>query len=133
MNRPRGFTLIELVIVVAVVAVLAAIALPNYNEHLRKTRRAQVKTEMLEVTQRLERRFTTDRDYTAEALCGQTLDSPASGGTVNYTVEIACTASTYTLTAEPQGNQTQDKCGELTLNHRGTKTADGSAPLSDCW
>ena len=59
----RGFTLIELMIVVAIVAILAAIAYPSYQEHVRKTRRAQAKTDMMETVQQLERRFSARNSY----------------------------------------------------------------------
>ncbi|MDW7601742.1 prepilin-type N-terminal cleavage/methylation domain-containing protein, partial [Stenotrophomonas maltophilia] len=51
----RGFTLIELMIVVAVVAILAAIAYPSYSEHVRKSRRAQAKADLVEYAQLAER------------------------------------------------------------------------------
>ena len=134
MKKITGFTLIELMIVVAIVAILATIAYPSYQEHVRKTRRAQAKGDMLELTQRLERIYTMDRTYTAaNTICDQTLHSPGSG-TINYNLDTECAATTYTITATPQGTQTADtKCGRLTINQLGVKTAEGSMGDTDCW
>ena len=130
MRRIRGFTLIELMIVVAIVAILATIAYPSYIEHVRKTRRAQAMTDILQTTQNLERAYTTDHDYTKATtivadtvvvICGATLASPAQGG-ANYNLTTDCaSASTYTITATPQGAQADDKCGALSIDQTGRK------------
>ena len=57
-KHAKGFTLIELMIVVAVVAILATIAMPSYQEHVRKSRRAQAKADLVELAQQLERHHT---------------------------------------------------------------------------
>lgn len=134
MKTSRGFTLIELMITVAVIAILAAIALPNYNEHVRKSRRAQAKADVLELAQNFERRYTLDRSYGAAAPAGFT-QSPRQG-TAYYTIVVnPLTTTTYTITAAPTGGQVADKCKTLVLDHRGTKTVTGGAslPASDCW
>jgi type IV pilus assembly protein PilE len=133
-DRSRGFTLIELVIVVAIIAILATIAFPSYQEHIRKTRRANGKADMMTLTQQLERTYTTDRAYTAAGtICGQTINSPATG-TVYYELTTECTASTFTVTATPQGSQTGDtRCGTLSLDQLGTKTATGTDGPAGCW
>ena len=134
MKPSRGFTLIELMIVVAIVAILAAIAYPSYQEHVRKTRRAQGKADMMELAQRLERTYTIDRAYTAaDTICDKDLQSPVSG-TSYYKLTTACTATTFTITAAPQNAQTSDtRCGTLTLNQLGVKTADGTLGAGGCW
>jgi len=134
MKRSSGFTLIELMIVVAIVAILAAIAYPSYQEHVRKTRRAQGKADILELAQRLERIYTTDRTYeAATTICDQSLQSPVSG-TAYYTIAVECDATAYTITATPQGTQTNDtKCGTLALNQLGVKTASGTLGNVTCW
>jgi type IV pilus assembly protein PilE len=122
-RRMRGFTLIELMIVVAIVAILATIAYPSYIEHVRKTRRAQAMTDILQTTQNLERVYTTDHDYTkATAICGQTLPSPLDGDTSVYQLTPVCgSASSYTITATPQGAQAEDRCGALSIDQTGRK------------
>ncbi|WP_439844578.1 type IV pilin protein, partial [Aeromonas veronii] len=61
----RGFTLIELMIVVAVVAILAAIAYPSYNNYMAAAKRAEAKAVLLEAAQYLEREFTANGNYDA--------------------------------------------------------------------
>jgi type IV pilus assembly protein PilE len=133
-DKSKGFTLIELMIVAAIVAILAAIALPSYQEHIRKTRRAQGKADMMELTQRLERTYTTDRAYTAATtICDQTLNSPSTG-TTYYQLATECDATTFTVTATPQGTQTSDRCGTLSINQLGTKTpTTGTDGATICW
>lgn len=128
-SRRRGFTLIELMITVAIIAILAAIAYPSYQDQVRKGRRADAKSVMLDLTQQLERRYTTDRDYTnLTAVCGQSVPSPTTG-TARYQVSTVCTPSAYTVTATPQDTQASDACGTMTINTIGTRTP---ATLG-CW
>jgi len=129
----RGFTLIELVIVVAVVAILAAIALPSYNDSVRKSRRGQAKADMLEIVQMLERRYTTNRTYVGIDISA--IDQSPREGTARYTLRLdPLTATTYTLTAAPQGSQAEDtRCGSLAITHLGGKTISGSGTVADCW
>jgi type IV pilus assembly protein PilE len=130
----RGFTLIELMTVVAIVGILAAIAYPNYMEYVRKGKRTDAKTALLETTQTLERCFTQYSAYN-NANC-----PVANGGTVNsaeglYTVGVVSAATTYTLTATPVAGRAQAgdaKCATLTLTHLGVKGATGTA-AAECW
>jgi type IV pilus assembly protein PilE len=134
LKKLRGFTLIELLIVIVIVAVLAAIALPSDQEHVRKTRRTQAKADMLEITQMLEREFTLNRSY-AGFDTDSFKQSPRSGKAYyDITFEPEPLDNTYRIIASPKDSQLQDtKCGELSLNHLGTKTADGSLGVSGCW
>ncbi len=122
----KGFTLIELMIVVAVVAILAAIAYPNFNESVLKSRRGQAKADMAETSQMLERFHTVNNTYVG--FTPASLPSPKNG-TARYTLNIATTASTFTITAAPETSQSKDKCGTMTLNQAGAKTA----AQADCW
>lgn len=126
----RGFTLIELMIVVAVVAILAAIAYPSYNEQVRKSRRAQAKADLVEYSQLAERFHSSNNTYVG--LNGIPNVSPREGGTAFYTIGVAPTQSTFVITATPQGTQTRDKCGTLTLNQAGVK-GNSAGTRSECW
>jgi type IV pilus assembly protein PilE len=135
LKKIKGFTLIELMIVVVVIAILAAIVVPNYMGHVRKTRRTQVKTDMLEYTQMLEREYTLNRSYAGFPV-GTYNRSPRTGTqyyALTYTIPAA--GNTYTITATPVGAQTQDNgdCGTMTLNSQGVKTATGGLGANGCW
>lgn len=132
LRAAAGFTLIELMIVVAVVAILGSIALPAYNDSVRKARRGQAKADLVEYAQMAERHFTVNNSYAGFALpINRSPREP--GATARYTLNVATTATTFTITALPQGSQAQDGCGTLGITSVGQKTKTGSYPLSDCW
>ncbi|WP_279513039.1 type IV pilin protein [Luteimonas yindakuii] len=115
----RGFTLIELMIVVAVVAILAAVAYPSYQDQVRKSRRGQAKADLVEYAQLAERFHTVQNTYTGFTL--PTTQSPRQG-TSAYTLAIVNqTQAGFTMTATPQGRQTADRCGTLQINQAGAK------------
>ncbi|HET6397435.1 MAG TPA: type IV pilin protein [Pseudoxanthomonas sp.] len=129
-HRAKGFTLVELMIVVAVVAILAALAYPAYQEQVRKSRRAQAKADIVEYAQLAERHFTVNNTYVGFTL--PATQSPREG-TAHYNLNVAPAATTFTITAAPTGSQASDRCGSLSLTSTGAKTKTGSAPLSECW
>ena len=140
LSSPRlgaaGFTLIELVIVVAVIAILAAVAIPNYQDSVRKSKRGQMKADLVELAQRAERFHTVNNAYTGFWATVPATDrvSPRTGGVAAYSITEAEAANTFTLTATPEGGQTNDSlCMTMTLNQAGAKTKSGSGALSDCW
>lgn len=127
--RSRGFTLIELMIVVAVVAILAAIAYPSYQDQVRKSRRGQAKAELVEYAQLAERFHTVQNTYAGFAL--PSTQSPRQG-TAAYTIAIAGqTQAGFTITATPQGRQTADRCGTLRINQAGAKSHTAGT-LDEC-
>ena len=135
----RGFTLIELMVVVAIVGILASIAYPSYVEYVRKSRRSECAAVLANASQALERRLSATNTYLvggASSLPGPAT-CPADGGTTFYNVAFtAATATTYTLSATPTGAQAGDRCGSLTLTHTGAKGVSGAASGStatDCW
>ncbi len=128
--RVRGFTLIELMITVAVVAILAAVALPSYQDHVRKSRRAQAKADLVEVAQLLERYHTVQNTYVGFTL---PFEQSPRDGTSRYTISLGGeSASAFTLTAAPGDAQAEDKCGTMTLDQAGRKTPD-NATVEGCW
>ncbi len=127
--RESGFSLIELMVVVAVLAILASIALPSYNEHMRKARRAAGAACAAAVAQRLERVYTTDLSYAAAPNIATLTASCDSDALLYYSFARQVQARTYTVSAAPQGKQSGDSCGTLSINQLGVKSP--SSP--GCW
>ncbi len=130
----NGFTLIELMVVVAIVAILAAVAYPSYTQHVLASKRGLAKAEMVEYAQRAERHHTLNNSYTSFTFSetgSRTVNSPRTG-TAAYTVTIAPAASTFVITATPAGPQARDKCGTLTVNQANQKTP-GTVSGVTCW
>ncbi|MBU8976437.1 MULTISPECIES: type IV pilin protein [unclassified Lysobacter] len=137
----RGFTLIELMIVVAVVAILAGIAYPAYNDAVRKSRRGQAKADMIELMQMAERYRTVNNTYKDFGKPGGdgTLDgawgkSPRNG-TQYYAIKATThNANTLVLEAVPTagGGQDKDKCKTLKIDATGKKESTGTDPIT-CW
>ncbi|WP_305799067.1 type IV pilin protein [Methylococcus sp. EFPC2] len=128
-------------ITVAVVAILASVAYPSYQQHIRKTRRADAKVALMRAANAQERWFTENNTYSSSAA---NLGWKASGGAYEsdegyYTMTVSnpsCTTGTfvscYTLTATAKGVQAGDtKCASLSLNHLAQKTSTGGG--ADCW
>lgn len=136
MRTQRGFTLIEMMIVVAVIGILTAIALPSYQEYLRRGRRAEARAGLLQAAQWLERLATANGQYLVK-----TTDFPAVLTTVpstTYLISLSATqAAAYTLRATPQNAQSGDKCGGFTLTQSGlrslTSTTASPELVAECW
>ncbi|WP_428624077.1 type IV pilin protein [Sedimenticola sp.] len=119
-EKNSGFTLIELMVVVAIIAIIATIGYPSYLGHVQKTHRANIQGEMVSTAQALERCYTTKGAYNDAACIGDSVFD-------RYNLTIAKTAETFTITATPTGAQASDSCGTMTYNQTNTKT-----PAS-CW
>ncbi|GGI87881.1 type IV pilin protein [Halopseudomonas pertucinogena] len=126
----RGFTLIEIMLVVVVLGILATIALPSYQEHVRQARRAEVSTVMLESAQLLERHYTRHGTYDAEPAAPVPTQSPPTGAAV-YRIAVSTAAEGFTLTATavPGGIMAGDACASYSVNQVNQRTPDDSK----CW
>ncbi len=125
----QGFTLIELMIVVAIIAIIASIAYPSYQEQVRKTRRANAQSDLIELASFMERYYTenfTYRDGAGDPTLPIT-ESPKQGSPKYYDLTVTTSALAYTLTATAKGSQTADSCGDLTVINTGTGTP------ANCW
>lgn len=135
----RGFTLIELMIVVVIVAIIAAVALPSFRAYGIRTNRVAATNDLQELTMFLERAYSAQGRYDdvnnagalANALPFST--SPRDGGTTQYNLSLqALAANTFVLRAAPANAQTEDTdCGELRIDEAGTQCIQAGAKCSD--
>ena len=139
--RARGFTLIELMIVVGIVAILAAVAYPSYTTYVQKGRRTDAKNALLDLASREEKYFATNGVYTADLSSTGLGIGGTQAGTANvqsssgtfYTLTVTLQNNGFSATAAPlQGTaQATDACGNYTLTNLGVQT--NSTNATGCW
>lgn len=140
MAKQKGFTLIEVMIVVAIIAILAAVAYPSYQDHIRKSHRADAQAALMELGAFMERNFTLsgryDKDSAGTDVTLPFTQTPREGTTTKYyDLELSDVDTTsYELTATPISgtDQVNDPCGTLTLDSTGARTASGDV-ATGCW
>ena len=132
-SRTKGFTLIELMIVVAIVALLALIAVPSYRSYLLRSHRVEAAAALLALSAAQEKFYLQNNTYTTELT-----DAPPNGlgmqaVTENgfYDIAIdAADATGFAATATAKGGQADDThCASFTIDETGAKTATNT----DCW
>lgn len=139
-RNSRGFTLIELMIVVVVIGILSALAWPSYQDSVKKGKRAEGKAALLQAAQSMERFMTTNNTYTTDlAAAGFRAFSGDNAANSAYNLTVAAGASgtiatSYQITAAPNNWDDSDKCGSLTINQNASKgVTGGSWTVAQCW
>ena len=127
----RGFTLMEVIVVVTMLAILAAIAIPNYSEYIRRGHRSAAQAYLLDLASR-QVQFYLDRRVFTNDVAALNLATPAEIAS-RYNVAIVVNPgppATFMITATPTGSQTGDRCGALTIDQTGLR---GAAVTTGCW
>jgi type IV pilus assembly protein PilE len=139
-----GFSLIEVMIVLVIIGILLLVAVPGYQESMRKSHRADGMRDLMELVSRQERFYAQNSRYTGdiESADGLNFGSSISGeGHYNLSADECADfaeddfSTCYVLLATPRGEQTEDACGTLSVNSKGQRDHSGS-PDNDglrCW
>ena len=143
MSKQKGITLIELMIVIVVVAILASIALPSYQQHMQKGRRADGKNMLMELAA-LQERFYSENGFYGDMndlVNAANIDSDQG----HYNIVVNCNPDSanclaadrpqfYQFTAAAQGVQVGDTdCGDYTIDEAGLVTETGARDVDYCW
>ena len=142
MKRVRGFSLVELMVVLVIAAVLAGIALPAYTHYLERSRRTAAIQGLLEIASRQARYYASTNAYADKlSTLGYASDSVAvpSADAPYYLLSIASMtpaageeAAHFSLQAVPQGSQARDSCGSLGYSDLGLRSASADS-VAACW
>ena len=135
-NKVSGFTLIEIVIVIAIVGILSALAIPAYQASALRSNRADGKTALLQIAAAQESFYSANNSYStvANPLSNTNPFTSADG---KYIITVAACdggaiGNCFLATATPQGGQAEDECENLTLSNIGARgSSEGNA--ADCW
>ncbi|MDO6459195.1 type IV pilin protein [Granulosicoccaceae sp. 1_MG-2023] len=141
MKKSSGFTLIELMIVLAIVGILSAIAIPQYTKYVTKSKRTEATGTLMEIANKQVRYHADNNSYASNiGELGYGADDTVTdwvntSGTYSFTISSSSTNS-FELTATPQDEQASNDtlCAALTYNSAGVKGESGTASsASECW
>lgn len=131
-----GFSLMELMIALAIAALLATVAVPSYQEYVKKTRRGVAQGDLMGLASALERYYVDNHTFVgADPAAVFSNKSPVDGNERYYTLTITATRRDFTAQAAPYGLQADDQCGTLTLTRSGVRDVVGATASEPekCW
>ena len=134
----RGFTLLEILVVVLLVAVVAALAVPGWRQHLVRVHRSEAITGLAEIAAAEERFYLSQGRYagalTAAPPSGLGLALSASARHYSFSIAVAEDGQSFIASATPTGNQGSDgECFVFSIDHRGRRAVSGSREAVFCW
>jgi len=140
-NKQQGFTLIEILVVLAIMSILVMVAYPAYQDQVKKSRRADAQSSLLSLSNALERYFTANNTFDGAALGNSGIypaEAPIDGATKYYNLSLTLSTDklAYTISAVPKNAQTGDGC--LQMAAIGTRThytdvSDSCAGAAENW
>ena len=132
-NREGGFTLIELMIVVAIIGIISAIAYPSYQGYIEKGMRTDMMAEMQNIASTIESRKLAQGRYSNDLLTGLGGDYPADKALYEVTFTPNPLTSQWEISAKPKSGSRMVGDGTLTLNHQGLKCRDSTCDTGSEW
>lgn len=123
-KNQRGFSLIELMVVVIIIGIIAMFAYPTYQNYITRSNRSAAQQFMLELANRNQQYLLDNRIYATNVGLLNMAEPPEV--TMHYTITMvvdnAVAPRTMTITATPDKGTSQASDGALSINHIGTKT-----------